>query len=39
VTSATQKLQAQSPIAAVDGTFSTTLPAQSITSFVGTVTP
>jgi glucuronoarabinoxylan endo-1,4-beta-xylanase len=39
VTSATQKLQAQAPIAVVDGAFSTRLPALTVTSFVGTVTP
>jgi len=38
VTSATQQLEAQTPISLVDGAFSTTLPAQSVTSFVGTVT-
>jgi glucuronoarabinoxylan endo-1,4-beta-xylanase len=38
VTSATQKLEAQAPLAVVDGTFSATLPAQTVTSFVGTVT-
>jgi len=39
VTSATQKLAATSDVPVVGGTFSVTLPAQSITSFVGTVTP
>jgi glucuronoarabinoxylan endo-1,4-beta-xylanase len=39
VTSATQKLEAQAPITVVDGAFSVTLPAQTVTSFVGTFTP
>ena len=34
-----ETLAAQAPISAMDGTYSTTLPAQSVTSFVGTVTP
>jgi glucuronoarabinoxylan endo-1,4-beta-xylanase len=38
VTSATQTLAAQAPVPVVDGAFSVTLPAQSVTSFVGTVT-
>src|SRR5215471_2463498 len=37
VTSATQKLEAQPAIAVTDGTFSTVLAAQSVTTFVGTV--
>jgi len=39
VTSGTQKLQAGTPIAVADGAFTVTLPAQTVTSFVGTVTP
>jgi glucuronoarabinoxylan endo-1,4-beta-xylanase len=39
VTSGTQKLQAGAPITVADGAFSVTLPTQTVTSFVGTVTP
>jgi glucuronoarabinoxylan endo-1,4-beta-xylanase len=39
VTSASQKLAQQAPVAVADGALSVTLPPRSVTSFVGTFTP
>ena len=39
VTATSQNLQAQSPVSVTDGAFTYTLPARSVTTFVGDVTP
>ena len=39
VTSGNQQLAAQAAVPVVDGGFTATLPARSVTSFVGTTTP